>query len=129
MFHDQDLPADTGVDAVIGELADTGARSPLPAPGAVTRPDDRPILLPQVTPFNTEEYRSDRADILDMVRKRIEERKLEPKDLRKAGISNWNAEKHWRLQTGFYDDVSPRVLYHLCTAVGLRRTRALPWSL
>lgn len=92
MFHD-DQPGETGVDAAIGELADIGG-SPSLAPGAVTRPDDRPILLPSVTPYNTEEYKSDRTDILDMVRKRIEERKLEPKDLRKAGISNWNAEKH-----------------------------------
>lgn len=127
MFHD-DVPADTGVDAGLGELADIGGTSPL-APGAQTRPDNRPILLPQVTPYNTEEYRSDRSDILDMVRKRIDERKLEPKHLRKAGISNWNAQKHWRLKSGFYDDVSQRVMYDLCTAVGLKRTKQLPWSL
>lgn len=98
-------------------------------PGKATRPDNRPIIVPHVTSYNTEEYRSDRGDILDMVRKRIEERKLEPKDLRRAGISNWNAERHWRLRSGFYDDVSSRVLYQLCTAVGLKRTKVLPWSL
>ncbi|WP_210329510.1 hypothetical protein, partial [Methylorubrum zatmanii] len=43
LFHDQDLPADIGLDANIGELADTGARSPLPETGS--RPDLRPILL------------------------------------------------------------------------------------
>ncbi|BCM83575.1 hypothetical protein [Methylobacterium indicum] len=101
----------------------------LPDAGVERRPDNRPILLPHVTSHNTEEYKSDRGDILDLVRARIKERGLKPMDLRRAGISNWNAQKHWRLQEGSYDDISPRVMYQLCTAVRLRRTKQLPWSL
>lgn len=84
----------------------------------------------RVRPHVTDELLSDRGDILDLVRKRIEERKLRPIDIRKAGVSNWDREKHWRVRQGFYDvNISMKVAYQLAVAVGLKRTKVLPFAL
>lgn len=89
--------------------------------------DSRPILL---RPCRTDEIRSDKTDILDMVRKRIEERKLEPKHLRSAGVTKWSPGAHWRLREGYYDNaISIERAYQLAVAVGLKRTKSLPFAL
>lgn len=78
----------------------------------------------------TEEYVADKGDILHLVRRRMEERAIKPIYIRRAGLSRWNAEKHYRLKTGAYDcNISQRAMYQLCSAVGLKRTKQLPWSL
>jgi hypothetical protein len=61
----------------------------LPTTGSVARPDNRPIIIPaSIQPCAPDEYLNDKGDILDLVRQRIEERKLEPKDIRKS-IAGW----------------------------------------
>ncbi|WP_264048937.1 hypothetical protein [Methylobacterium flocculans] len=80
-------------------------------------------------PCATDDYLNDKADILDLIRRRIAERELEPKDIRKT-IKGWRPEEHCRVTSGFYDcDISQRRAYQLAAAVGLRRTKSLPWGL
>lgn len=54
---------------------------------------------------------------------------MEPKDIRRT-IKGWRPEEHYRVTSGFYDcDISLRRAYQLAAAVGLKRTKTLPWSL
>lgn len=80
-------------------------------------------------PCATDDYLFDKKDILDLMRRRIEERKLEPKDIRRT-IAGWRPEEHYRVTSGFFDcNISLRRAYQLAAAVGLKRTRGLPFSL
>lgn len=98
---------------------------PLDKPAERT-PDLRPIIL---RPCATEDYLRDKGDILDLVRKRIEERGIEPKDIRQT-IKGYRAPEHYRVTSGFFDcNISQRRAYQLAAAVGLKRTSSLPWSL
>ena len=88
--------------------------------------DKRPIVM---RPCRTDELNNDKADILDMVRKRIEERGIQPIDIRRAGVSKWSPGAHWRLSKGYYDNaISIERAYQLAVAVGLRRTKTLPFA-
>ncbi|MEE8629703.1 MULTISPECIES: hypothetical protein [Methylobacterium] len=88
--------------------------------------DKRPILM---RPCRTDEINSDKSDILDMVRKRIKERGIEPNEIRQAGVSKWSPGAHWRLKEGCFDNaISIERAYQLAIAVGLKRTKALPFS-
>lgn len=87
--------------------------------------DSRPIL---VDPYVTNELRTDKEDIIDLIRKRVEKRNIKPIDIRKAGVTKWNAEKHWRLMRGGYS-FSVEVVYAVAVAVRLKRTRTLPFAL
>ncbi len=89
--------------------------------------DSRPILM---RPCRTDEIMNDKADILDMVRKRIKERGIKPMDIRRAGVSKWSPLAHWRLTETCYDNsISIERAYQLAIAVGLKRTKALPFSM
>lgn len=88
--------------------------------------DKRPILL---RPCRTDEIRNDKADILDMVRKRIEERGIKPVTIRRAGVSKWGPDDQYRLTQGSYEAFSIERAYQLAVAVRLKRTKVLPFSL
>ena len=86
--------------------------------------DKRPILI---EPYETVDHRNDKHDILDMVRQHIEERGISSTAIRKAGVSSWNPEKHYRLRHGGYS-YNMKAAYQLATAVGLKRTKALSFA-
>ncbi|TXN41697.1 hypothetical protein FV232_17095 [Methylobacterium sp. WL30] len=118
-----------GASIVFDDTTDTLTENPRAVIGNnsdAPKPDSRQIRL---RPCATEDYLNDKADILDLVRRRIAERKLEPKGIRKS-IKGWRPEEHYRIKCGFYDcDVSQRRAYQIAAAVGLKRTKQLPWSL
>lgn len=88
--------------------------------------DTRPILL---RPCRTDEIRNDKADILDLVRKRIEERGIKPITIRKKGVSNWGPDDQYRLTQRMDEAFWIERAYQLAVAVRLKRTKALPFSL
>ncbi len=82
-----------------------------------------------LSPHRPDDYLSDKTDTLDLVRRRIRERALEPKDICRT-IAGWRPEEHYWVTSGFYDcDISQRRAYQLAAAAGLRRTKSLPWSI